>query len=307
MNLRRQLRLSSSTQTLLERSRHHYPGRVVIERQVDTRYLQLQMEDEFNRQATAFLDIDCWLQNMDSHLPGMPWQHVPLSYLIRWLNTLQLSFLVEEVIWTVERITQPEKTMPNKLLSLMAEPCGILCIDWPSQPEERVDAGIQISRLPLNLRYILGSSQIPLSELTELVVGDLLLIKDPLCYLAIGQYKLFSFIYQGNDEVIVKESIFDNQQPERREEEHLLDWTKLPVDIEFVLDSNVITLGEINNIDVNSLIPVSSGSEQRIKIFVNRKLFAFGELVALEEGGLAVEVNKINMRPENKMDHHDVD
>lgn len=307
MSLRSQLRLSNSTQMMLERARHHYPGREVIETNSEARYLQLQLSDEYSRSVSAFFDVELWLQNMDSHLPGIPWQHVPLRYLTRWLNTLQLSFMVEGVIWTVENITLPEQPVPTRLLSLTAEPCAVLCLEWPSQVEEQNKTGMSLSELPLRLRYVLGKSQAPLSVLNDLVPGDLLVIRQQSYYLTVGNQKLFSFSYQGNDEVTVEQSIFDNQHQEYMEEEHLLDWTKLPVDIEFVLDSHAITLGKLNNIDTGSVLPVSSGAEQRIKIYLNRKFFALGELVALEGGGLAVEVGQINMRPENQMSEPDAE
>lgn len=306
MSLRSRLRMTDSMYLNLERARHDYPGREIIETQAETRYLQLQLIDEDRRQATAFFSIDLWLENMNSHLPDIPWQQIPSDYLIRWLNTLQLSFLAENIIWTVENISQPVQPIPHRLLAITAEPCTILCLDWPSDTKEESRTGISLSQLPLNLRYVLGVSQAELSVLVELVPGDLLLIKQRSYCLAIGQFNLFSFSYQGNEEVIVENFIFDGQQPEQAEEEHLFDWTKLSVDIEFVLDNSTITLEQLDNINIGSSLPVSVDAEQKIKIYLNRKLFALGELVALEGGGLAVEINKINMHPENKASFTDV-
>ena len=307
MSLRSQLRMSDSMYLNLKRAQHDYPGREIIETQAETRYLQLQLVNEDGRQATAFFSIDLWLENMNSHLPDIPWQEIPSDYLIRWLNTLQLNFLVEDIVWTVENISQPRQPVPARLLALTAEPCNILCLDWPGNFEEESRTGISLSQLPLNLRYVLGTSQTVLSVLVDLIPGDLLIIRQRSYYLAIGQYNLFSFSYQGNDEVIVEKFIFDSQPSEQTEEEHLLDWTKLPVDIEFVLDNNTITLGQMNDINIGSTLPVSMNAEQKIKIYLNRKFFALGELVALEGGGLAVEINQINMQLENKMSISDVE
>jgi len=306
MSLRSYLRMSDSMYQKLEYARHGHPGREVIETQAEIRYVQLQLVDEDNRQATAFFSIDLWLENMNSHLPDIPWQQIPSDYLIRWLNTLQLSFLVENIIWTVESISQPGEPVPARLLALTAEPCTILCLDWPGNAEEENNTSIGLSQLPLNLRYVLGKSHAELSVLVDLVPGDLLLIKQQLYHLTIGQSNLFIFSYQGNDEVIVENFIFDSQPSEQAEEEHLLDWTKLSVDIEFVLDSHTITLKQLDNINIGSALPVSMNAEQKIKIYLNRKFFALGELVVLEGGGLAVEINQINMHVENKVSIPDV-
>ncbi|WP_299999402.1 FliM/FliN family flagellar motor switch protein [uncultured Cedecea sp.] len=305
MSLRSQLRLSDSRYMKLIRACHAYPGREIVETQAETCYLQLLLVDDGDCQRTAFFSIDLWLQNMNSHLPDIPWQQVPADYLIRWLNTLQLSFLIEGSMWTVANICQPELSIPGRLLAITAEPCNVLCTDWPSDSQEKGGLDINFTQLPLNLRYVLGKSQVELSALVDLMPGDLLMIKQPSYYLAIGKCNLFEFSYQGNDEVIVENFIYDSQFSEHAEEEHLLNWSNLPVDIEFVLDNNTLTLESLNNINVGSTLPVSAGAEQKIKIYLNRKFFAMGELVALEGGGLAVEVSQINMRPENGMSDPD--
>lgn len=305
MSLRSLLRVSDSISANLQRLCHDFPGCEVIDTQADTRYLQLQLLDEDCRQTTAFFSIDLWLKNMDSHLPDIPWQQVPLDYLIRWLNTLQLSFLVENIIWTVESISQPEEPIPARLFALTAEPCVLLCFDWPDRSEKKSGKGSCLTQLLFSLRYVLGTSQVELSALVDLLPGDLLMIRKPSSYLAIGQYNLFSFSYQGNDEVIVEKTIFDGQLSEREQDGLLLDWTKVPVDIEFVLDNSILTLDKLNDIDIGSTLPVSVDAEQRIKIYLNRKLFAQGELVALEGGGLAVEINQINVPQENTMSSPD--
>lgn len=301
MSLRSLLRVSDSRSVDLQRLRQKFPGFEVIDIQADTRYLQLELTDEHCRKVTAFFSIDLWLNNMNSHLPDIPWQQVPLEYLARWLNTLQLSFLAEDLIWTVESVSYPEKFIPTRLLEITAEPCSILCLDWPDNFEKESAIGFDFSQLPFKLRYVLGTSQVELCALVELLPGDLLVIKKISNHLAIGQYNFFNFSYQGNNEVIVEKSIFNNQFSEREEDGILLDWTKVPVDVEFVLDHNTFTLDKLNDINIGSTLPVSADAEQRVRIYLNRKLFAQGELVALEGGGLAVEINHININQENIM------
>lgn len=307
MTLRSQLRLRNATQIMLEKACHRYPGRTVVQVRKEARYLELALADEQGRQASAFFDADLWLDSMDEHLPGIPWQDVPERYLARWLKTLQLNFMVEEIIWTVSDVRLPAQPLPEKLLSLSAEPCPILCTEWPGGDGQTGHSGLDLSELPLTLRYVLGNIRLPLSRLCELVPGDLLLLRQPAGYLAVGQQKIFQISYQGNDEVIVEQPIFENMHPDLAEEEHLLDWANLPVDIEFVLDSSAVTLGALNSLDTGSVLPVNAGAEQRIKIYLNRKFFALGELVALEGGGLAVEVRQINKQAEQPMSDADAE
>ncbi|XTZ39300.1 FliM/FliN family flagellar motor switch protein [Salmonella enterica] len=307
MSLRSHLRVRNASQTVLEILRQQHPGSEIAERQHGVRYLQLRLSNQFGIDAVAFLEIDLWLREMDLHLPGIPWLQVPLSYLTRWLNNLQLSFLVEDVVWEVQQIMLPSEPMPETLLSLAAQPCSLLCLEWPVSEDADSQRAISTSRLPFTLHYVLGQSQLPLSALTEIAIGDLLLIKDYSPTLNIGQRRVFSFSYDGNQEIIVEEFYGQYADEYQSEEEIALDWTKLPVNIEFVLDSSTVTLAELNNIGPGSALPVQLGAEQKIKIYLNRKLFALGELVALEEGGLAVEVNQMNPGAASEMSYSDAE
>lgn len=294
MSLRHHLRLRNQEHTALEQMQLQHPGSEIVEVKPEERYLQMSLSGEQGEEAEAFINIDSWLQKMDVHLPGIPWQEVPLSYLARWLNNLQLSFLVEELVWDVQSIALPADLLPDTMLQLPAQPSALLCHDWPVSDEGTQQEGVSLTGLPFNMRYVLGHSQLPLSVLAEVAVGDLLMIADYSPGINIGKRRLFSFNHIENQGVIVEESYHDEMDVYHEEEETLLEWTSLPVDIEYVLDSKTVTLAELEEIRPGVALPISAGAEQKIKIYLNRKLFALGELVALESGALAVEVNQIN-------------
>ncbi|MGP3590899.1 FliM/FliN family flagellar motor switch protein [Vagococcus sp. WN89Y] len=294
MSLRHHLRLINQEHTALEQLRLQHPESEIVEVKPEERYLQMHMSDEQGVETDAFINIDSWLQKMDMHLPGIPWQDVPLSYLARWLNNLQLSFLVEDIVWDVQGIALPSDHLPETLLQLPAQPSSLLCIDWPVSNEAMQQEGVSLTELPFNVRYVLGHSQLPLSVLAGVAIGDLLIIADYAPSINIGKRRLFSFNHIENQGVIVEESYRDEMDVYQPEEETLLEWTSLPVDIEYVLDSNTVTLAELEEIRPGVALPITAGAEHKIKIYLNRKLFALGELVALESGALAVEVNQIN-------------
>lgn len=294
MSLRNHLRLRNQQHSALEQMQLQHPGSEIVEVKPEARYLQMHLSDEQGEGAEAFINIDNWLQKMDVHLPGIPWQDVPLSYLARWLNNLQISFLVEEIVWDVQSIAPPADNLPATLLQLPAQPVSLLCHEWPVSNDATQQEGVVLTELPFNVRYVLGRSQLPLSVLADVAVGDLLMITDYFPTINIGKRRLFSFNHIENQGVIVEESYNDEMDMYHAEEETLLEWTSLPVDIEYVLDSNTVTLAELEDIRPGVALPIAAGAEQRIKIYLNRKLFAQGELVALESGALAVEVNQIN-------------
>ncbi|MEW5290512.1 FliM/FliN family flagellar motor switch protein [Erwinia papayae] len=308
MSLRQHLRVFNKKQTPLERQMSQHPDSRIVDIQKDARYLTLLLTDPQQNQTEAFLHIDHWLDVMSVQLPGIPWQQVPLNYLVCWLNSMQLSFLVKDTIWEVQTITLPEQALPERMLSLPAQPCPLLCLKWPVDHNADNENGDRLrEKIPFILRYVLGTSQLPLATLVDVAVGDLLLIKQYSPHLAIGQRCLFTFNYDRYQEVIVEEQLYDESQEYRAEEETLLQWTQLPVDIEFVLDSRSVTLNDLDDICPGTVLPVSPQAEHQVKIYLNRKFFGQGELVALENGTLAVEVNKINSMNARLTDYSDVE
>ncbi len=294
MSLRSHLRKLDSRQLTLELLRNHHPGSVITKFSGQDRYLQVQLEDMQGRRAQVWFSVDAWLEYMDVHLPDIPWLDVPLNYLVRWLNHLELSFLVEGQVWEAVQIALPASALPEKALAIPAEPCQLLCLDWPENRESALyEPAIFANQVPFQLNYVLGYSQLSLAQLADVAVGDLMLIKKNFAHLAIGERRLFKLSYYPNQEVIVEEPLEEHYQ-ENYEDEVLHDWTGLPVNIEFVLDGRTVNLAELDRITPGTSLTLPPEAEQNIKIYLNKKLFARGELVALDNGSLAVEVNQMN-------------
>jgi len=303
MSLRSHLRQLDSRQLL----RNRYPGSEIVEFSPEGRYLQLLLQDEQGSRTQAWLNADVWLGEMGVHLPDIPWQEVPLNYLTRWLNHIQISFLFEEKVWDAVQIAVSALPLPEKALSLPAEPCPLLCLDWPDAGEdEQAVQTIAVDRVPFLLQYVLGYSQLTLSQLTGVVPGDLLLIKQDFAHLAVGRRRLYRLSYHLNQEVIVEEQLAERYQ-EYREEEVLHEWVSLPVEIEFVLDGRTVTLAELEGIKPGTALTLNPAAEKNIKIYLNKKLFARGELVALQNGSLAVEVNHVNPTLVGTTEHPDAE
>lgn len=293
MSLRSCLRVKSNDLTELALEKRLHPGSEIIELQTERRFLVLELINEEDWSTTAYLDIDEWLKEMELYLPAIPWTQVPLSYLNRWLNTLQLRFNVEECIWSVQRLSAPAHPLPKELLQLPAQPCALLCQNWPVSDGLAVSSKQWVFQLPFTLDYVLGNSRIALSALTGLACGDVLVINQYSPRIVTGQCPLFHFNYHDGQEIIVEDKFAAEHDDFRQDEEILFEWMHLPVDVEFVLDSTTVLLKELDTIQPGTTLPVSHGAEKKIKIYINRKLLAYGELVSLENGALAVEINQI--------------
>ncbi|RJL48601.1 FliM/FliN family flagellar motor switch protein [Pectobacterium carotovorum] len=292
MSLRSYLRVKSFDQTVLEQHCSRFAEGKIITTQPNCRYLHVFLHNEQEEEAEAFFDVDVWLREINSHLPGVPWIQVPVDYLVRWLATMQLAFMLEETVWYVHHLALPTLSLPEKLLSLPTQPCPLLCLTWPSGYTEGDMDRLWLKALPFTLQYVLGHSQLALSVLMDVSVGDLLLIKTYSPILTIEGDRSFRFSYQ-NQEVIVEEQLNELQEDYCGEEEIFFDWSNIPVNIEFVLDNHSMALADLENIRVGSSLPLRSDAEKNVKIYLNRKYFAHGELVALENGSLAVEIYQL--------------
>lgn len=265
-----------------------------IETAPGTRYLQLQMISEKGEEAEALFDPDQWLAVMDTEFPDIPWLQVPLSYLAEWMQALKLRFLLEETYWFAECITVPERDISGELIRLPTQPCPLYCFSWP--PALRQAAVYQrniIAALPFTLRYVLGHSQLPLSTLIDVERGDLLRIRDYSPQICLDVRRLFHFCYTPDKEVYVEDAIQEYSHTLPEDEFLAAEWSELPVEIEFVLDRLTVSLGELHDVAPGRILPLTPGAETNIRVYMNRKLLAVGELVSLDEGGLAVDISQV--------------
>ncbi|MCW2478382.1 FliM/FliN family flagellar motor switch protein [Candidatus Symbiopectobacterium sp. NZEC135] len=273
-----------------------FPGSEIVLPSPSRRYLSLDLADEEQNEARAWVDADEWAAASGCELPGIAWEQVPLGYLSRWLCHHQPDWSVANKRWVIQQVAIPEDSLPGSLIRIPARPCSLLCCDWPKNQ----DQALLISRpwlehLPFSLRYMLGRTRLPLAQLVTMVTGDLMRIEhyDPM--LLIEHYPIAHFYLTQDLEVFVEEFyIADSDDALREEDEITFEWMNLPINIEFVLDNVTLTVGELDDLQPGAQLPLNSNAEKKIRIYLNRKLFARGELVVLDDGSLAVEVNSMN-------------
>lgn len=295
MSLRRYLRKRDEDQQTLMQLHNRLPGSELAHPALNARYLPLRLRDENDNRAYAWFDVDGWLAQMKLHLPAIPWKDVPVDYLASWLTGIGLNFYLADRVWSVAEVKPKTADLPTVALRLPADPCPLWCLDWPEETAyQHAAPGIPLWLIPFRLQFSLGRSRLSVSQLIGIVAGDLLLIKQPAAYLTIGTRRLYHVSYTLNQEVIVEEQFAEYEEETRQEDEKLYEWADLPVEIEFVVDGSNVTLVELGEIRQGSALPLPRDAEKNMKIYLNKQLFARGELVALENGTLAVEVNHVN-------------
>ncbi|WP_196906002.1 hypothetical protein [Candidatus Symbiopectobacterium sp. 'North America'] len=118
------------------------PGREIALPSPSRRYLSLDLKDEEQNCAQAWVDADEWAAASGCELPGIAWEQVPLGYLSRWLCHHQPDWWVANKRWVIQQVAIPAKSLPDSLARVPASPCSLLCCDWP----ENQDQTLLISR-----------------------------------------------------------------------------------------------------------------------------------------------------------------
>ncbi|NEG59854.1 FliM/FliN family flagellar motor switch protein [Pantoea agglomerans] len=308
MNLRSRLRRRDQQQAALERLSQQFAGSEIVTLSAGLRLVQVTLANQGELVQNVWVNVDSWLQSINVQLPGIPWQQVPLEYLSRWLDKFLFHFTVGNDEWEVRRVTTPVQPPASRLVSLPAQPVAVLCVEWLDAVTRSTDAESKplATRCPFTLDYILGNSRAELSQLADIQAGDLLIIQQLQSRAVVGQRPLFRIHYNEEQEVIVEEYITDHVEEYPEVEEVLSDWSDLPVDIEFVLDSQTFLLAELDEIKPGDMLPINTNAEQKIKIYLNKTLFARGELVVLPDDTLAVEVKKVNSTLAHQVESPDV-
>lgn len=102
-------------------------GSKIVQTQIGRRYVNLHLIDEQQNEASALLDIDEWLNVKNIELPEIPWESVPLSYLVQWLITSKVEFFWKIMSGLLKEVSFQSR-FPMTFCSLLQNPvnCSFL-------------------------------------------------------------------------------------------------------------------------------------------------------------------------------------
>lgn len=148
--------------------------------------------------------------------------------------------------------------------------------------------------LKWRIDYVLGRSSVRAETLDAIDIHDLLVIRDLTSYASCFNKKIFS--WSSPEEMMT--SIHDefNDIAEYDEDdtllmagENLTDLKKLPVKVEFILHSEMLTLEDLEKISAGQMHSFPESVEKQIEVRANGMRLGEGELVDYD-GRLAVEI-----------------
>ena len=152
-----------------------------------------------------------------------------------------------------------------------------------------------IQEIPQRLEFLLGSSYVSRRLLIRMAQGDLLLISDIRFDLLSGGKPLASFSINDLGEIAL-ESRKQQEKKDTLVSPQVLD--DISVRIDFILQRNILTLGQLTELYRGQFLALDPLSEKQIEINANGVTLAKGELVELN-GQLGVEVTEISSLAKN--------
>ncbi|EKC7685907.1 FliM/FliN family flagellar motor switch protein [Salmonella enterica] len=289
-----QFRRVTKEQAHLNTLSKEFFGCKVVSTKMETRYVCIHLNDEQLNDINVLLDIDNWIKLKDVELPEIPWTEVPLWYLIHWLKSSKSDFFFNERRWVIKDAWLPER-VPNKLLQLVSSPCELFIWDLKSIEDVvyKKQKNKWLDRLIFEVKYVLGYSFLPLSEMITITPGDIVLVSYQRFRIVCQDYVIYSFIYKERTGVIVNDRILGEKNIADDNNQEFFEWGELPVELEFVLDKTILKLTELDKIKSGDILQMKENAEKNIRIFANKKMFAAGELVTTEDNLLAVEIQKV--------------
>lgn len=296
MKLSSRLRQVNREHQRLVQLQNAFPQSTIVTVHASQCYLQVTLENEHGLRQEGFVNMTDWLTVRRQALPGLPWQEIPSDYLCPLLQESAGPLALYGQSWTLQAVRVPAAPLPTQLLALPAEDLIVYIAGWPNVafPGLQIaDAGL--SRLPFELRCVLGCSRLAAIDLARLDLGDLLLITRPEMYLTINGRAIFS-CHQAQSKEIIVDNVIDPSTEDTQPQQTLplFDWSRVPVTVEFVLEARSYPLAELENLQPGTVFDLSENVEKKIKVFLNQQLVGYGELVTLEDERLAVEITGLN-------------
>ncbi|KVD78014.1 hypothetical protein WS62_29765 [Burkholderia sp. ABCPW 14] len=250
------------------------------------------------------------LRRRYSGLDGLAWHAIDERYLFDLLNEPGVISMIPGPAegWShVRLIGVVQEALPAQLMLAFEEP-GHPAALFGEYPEVGVALSsgkkTEIDALPIALQFCIGTTHMPLAMLRRIEPGDVMLIETPRSIVHVGASPLCGFQYEGNyimlNERIENEDDLDTESNLGHEGElsglesnaEPFDIDALPVSIEFVLQREQVTVGDLGRFHAGTVLPLRSDAVGDVAIRVNGRVFGCGELIQVGER-LAVEVKTV--------------
>jgi type III secretion system YscQ/HrcQ family protein len=266
-----------------------------------TRYLRFHAQFEDKSELNGLLDLASWSKTALPALDGIDWLSMENRILQPLISEhpLQLALSHQHApiihMRMVDLVTEEQHT--HDLPSLDASPGAVLVEQYiPHTPTDASEI-TSLNDLQIPLTFSIGYSMLPLSALTTIEVGDVLLIEHAQGSVSSNGKTLFTselaqetiMILNRTEDESEHEKVSSTAQPT----DNTTGLNSLPIELSVVLMEKTIPLNQFKEITPGEIIELPPSAMMDVEIRANQRCFARGELVQLANGQLGVEIRTL--------------
>ncbi|AMC33551.1 FliM/FliN family flagellar motor switch protein [Janthinobacterium sp. B9-8] len=262
----------------------------------NARYVRLRGDLAGFGTVIALLDVHAWAGHSMPSLAGIAWHCVDEKLLWNLLveELTQLTGTEHGLDLTHIEVLDLLSTPLEHALPCVSTLSGGLFVEALEQEAHQLDANFDFNAVKIELAANLGRSHLAYQTIPTLVLGDVLLIKEIDCQLNCGTHPLFTF--ELYEEQLMLQDYAEQEAsigivPES--ENQLLDLKKVPVELTFVLFKKMLSMAQLQSMDLGNVIDLPIEAQKHVEIYINKVCFAGGELVQLDDGRLGVEIQRL--------------
>lgn len=261
------------------------------------RYLRFRAQFEDRSEIKGLLSFSAWIKTVLPELDGVDWLSIE-DQIVHPLITehpLQLALSHQHSPFiqtgTVELVSDVKYA--HDLPCLDALPGEIMVEQFTPHMPKNASEVASLSHLPIPLTFSIGYSVLPLSALTTIEVGDVILVEHAEGRVSSNGLTLFtSELTQGGIMVLNRR---ENEAEHNLEQstENTMGLDTLPVELSVVIMEKVVPLNQFKAITPGEIIELPPGAVMDVEIRANKRCFARGELIQLANGQLGVEIRAL--------------
>jgi len=263
-------------------------------------YLEFSGQFEDESEIAGYVDVSTWMNQALPNLSGLDWASVDHQVLPSLMAAYPLTLNL------VHQHAPIQNCQLGEIVSDLSDLGGLPCLELASgavlvkrfkqgnlfAPQDQKE----FEGLPVPLVFCIGSSSLPIQALSQVEIGDVLLIEHVAGRVLTNKKPLFKFEFNKG-----KIMILDNSENEveglvplngpEPDVDNSLD--RLPIELSVVLMEKTVTLAELKLLAPGEVVELSKNNILDVEIRANQKKFARGELIQLPDGQLGVEIRTI--------------
>lgn len=267
-------------------------------------YLRFHAQFEDQSEIKGFIDVATWLTQSIPSIDGIDWFSLDEQVLYSLISAYPLKLeLVNQHSPIVKSAIVELASDVSELVAYprLATSTGIVLVEQFTYGDSIGSSDTAVgqeleNKIVTNLNFILGYSNLPVSSLATIEVGDALLIEHVAEHITSNNKILFKYILT-QESIMVDEQVANDEQSDQKvenpnvtEEDKL---NSLPIELSFVLMEKTVTLAELKAMAPGEVIELPQNQVMNVEIRANQRSFCRGELVQLSNGQLAVEIRQI--------------